>query len=144
MLRASIVITAVVLLASMCTRAQDITVIATNGKTGHPLVNARVLVFEFDRDSSQHDISIELRTDRQGVATLRAGDVHRKKFQLWVDRMSQCAARPHSEAFDVAELRTAGSKGTNDCAGFLDSTFIGPNQVEVFARPATLRERMRW
>ena len=123
---------------------RDITVLVSNGKTGRPMPNERVIVYEFDGAPPQHDVSVELHTDANGVAILHGADIHRKKLQLWVDKRTQCVADPNHLSFAVAEIRRNGDKGPNTCAGFLDSTRTGPNVIEIFARPATLRERMAW
>jgi hypothetical protein len=122
-----------------------IKIVAINGKTGKPMAKERLLVFlgntEEDVRAKAHHF--ELETDSEGAATLPEDGSGYMRIQVWVDRRTLCQDSPNTRSFLLKEVRTDGITAPNNCGPRLsrDKT---PNELIIFARPATLGEKMHW
>ena len=63
-------------------------------------------------------------------------------MQVWVDNQTLCQSGPNQHSYSVAKILAGGEATPNDCSSLRKD--LSPKQLIVFARPATLRERMNW
>ena len=122
--------------------AQDITIRAIDGKTGKPIPNEHLLVFLFE-DIANRRGGPDLRTDANGIATLRAADLHGSYMQIWVDHRTQCNRNPNAQSLSILDIRAHGLDPENNCSDKIRNS-PHPNELIVYARDPTLLERMVW
>jgi hypothetical protein len=117
---------------------------AINGKNGKPMPHQRLLVFMGD---SQKDVrfqkySQDVTTDEHGNAILQIPKTTIQWMQVFVDYRTLCQAEPNRRSFSLAKIVESGEATPNDCGSVRKD--LKPNQIIVFARPATLREKRDW
>jgi hypothetical protein len=126
--------------------AQNIMVHAVDGKSGQPLAATRLLVFVFNGASwneQENTRSFDLHTDRNGNATIRPDQIQgADHLQIWVDFMTRCAER-NSTAISISDVLKTGITDTNSCAKAINAKPT-PGTLIIYAREATLREKMDW
>lgn len=124
---------------------KQIEIVVINGRNGKPMPNERLLVFFGNSDAEvrnkQHHV--DLRTDARGIAVLMVKASAYSRIQVWVDRRSLCQDDPNSRTFDLDEIRRTGVRAPNNC-GNVPPEELPSNHFVLFARPATLREKMGW
>ena len=124
--------------------AQDakLTLVALDGRNGKPLPVQRLLVFmgESPKDVQLHRHSLDVTTDNDGVAVLPITSADIKWIQVFVDFRTLCQTEPNLKSFSVREIISTGVTTPNNCGSFRRDA--APNHFIVFARPATLREKM--
>lgn len=116
---------------------------AYNGKTGAPLTKQRLLVFAgaSQQDAAFHQRNFDLTTDAVGQATLLLDSANVQWIQVFPDYLILCQSTPNARSFNVSAIVATGLSSPNTC-----SRLTKPNQAGsfiVFARPATLAEKMR-
>jgi hypothetical protein len=135
------------LLAGIAASAQNITVHAVNGKTGQPLAEVRLLVFAFNGTSyagSENSKSFDLHTDRNGVAAIRPDQIEgADHLQIWADFMTRCVNGINSTAISLKDILTSGLTDTNTCSKKIAAKPM-PGTLTIYAREATLLEKMDW
>jgi hypothetical protein len=135
------------LLAGIAASAQNITVHAVDGKSGQPLAGVRLLVFAFDGPShreSENTKSFDFHTDRNGVAAIRPDQIEgANHLQIWADFMTRCVNDINSTAISVKDILTSGITDTNSCSKKLAAKPM-PGTLTIYAREATLMEKLAW
>ena len=134
-------------LAGISASAQSLTVHAVNGKTGQPLAGVRLLVFAFNGPSyreSEHAKSFDLHTDRSGVAAIRPDQIEgADHLQIWADFMTRCVSDINSTGISVKDTLASGVTDTNSCSKKIAAKPV-PGTLTIYAREATLLEKMDW
>jgi hypothetical protein len=115
-----------------------------DGRNEKPLANQRLLVFlgrspELVRQHSEHT---ELTTDKEGLADLTVATVDSEWIQVWVDHHVLCQREPNTKSFSVSEILSTGVDAPNSCSSEI-SQKLTPGRLIVFARPASVLEKMR-
>lgn len=133
-------------LFSFALHAQSVTINleAVNGKDGKPMPHQRLLVFMGDsqEDVSLHKQSQDVTTDEHGHAVLQIPKTTIQWMQVFVDYRTLCQAEPNRRSFSLAKIVESGEATPNDCSSLRKE--LKPNQLVVFARSATLREKRNW
>lgn len=126
--------------------AQDtkLTLVAIDGRNGKPLPSQRLVVFagESQEDVQLHKQSLDATTDRNGWAVLPITQTKMHWIQVFADYRTLCQAEPNRLSFNVTEIVSSGLTTPNTCGSIRRVATAG--QLVVFARPATLREKMNW
>lgn len=117
---------------------------ALDGRNGTPIRNARLVVFvgstvEEAREKLQN---FDLQTNQSGDAELVLTSNTDRFLQGWVEGMTLCQSRPNAVSLSVEQALDKGLLAPNECGNLRLSS--APGQILVFARPATLREKMDW
>ena len=117
---------------------------AINGKNGKPMPYQRLLVFMGDsqEDVRFHKYSQDVTTDEHGDAVLKIPKATIQWMQVFVDYRTLCQTEPNRRSFSLAKIVESGEATPNDCSVVRKD--LKPNQLVVFARPATLREKRDW
>jgi hypothetical protein len=117
---------------------------ALNGKNGKPIKYNHLLIFAGGTADvmRQHGQQFDLLTDQLGDAELTLNPDSLKFLQVWVDGMTICQSHPNSTSLSVEQVLAKGLLAPNECGKLSMSS--APGQLLVFARPATLREKMAW
>jgi hypothetical protein len=125
-------------------QSKDVTIRLVNGKSGKPMEHERLLVFfgSSPQDVRFHKGSIDLHTDSKGEATLPSNESTFLYFQAFVDLRTLCQKNPNDRSFAVADILRDGEQTPNTCGKVaIPKT---PGTFVIYARPATLREKMAW
>jgi hypothetical protein len=126
--------------------AQDtkLTLMALDGRNGKPLPTQRLLVFigASPKDVQQHKQSLDVTTDKDGVAILPITRTDTQWLQVFVDFRTLCQTEPNTKSFSVDEIVSGGLTTPNNCGSFRVNATA--NHLVVFARPATIKEKMDW
>jgi hypothetical protein len=142
----AIAIVAFLMLFGTLAHAQDtkLTLVAVDGRNGKPLPSQRLLVFigESQEGVRLHKQSLDVTTDRNGLAVLPITQTKMHWIQVFVDYRTLCQTEPNRLSFNVAEIVSSGLVTPNSCGSLRRVATTG--QLVVFARPATLREKMNW
>ena len=138
---------AILLFLAIKAPAQNIIVHALDGNNGKPLADVRLLVFTFNgssfRDSNDRQ-SFDLHTDRNGTATIKLEQIKGDHLQVWVDFMTRCVNDINSTpAISVNQTLTSGVTDTNSCSNKITAGPT-PGALTIYAREATLREKLDW
>jgi hypothetical protein len=137
---------ALVSLFGISAHAQDtkLTLVAVDGRNGKPMPAQRLLVFvgESPDDVRLHKHSLDVTTDKDGTAILAITQANIQWIQVLVDFRTLCQTKPNLQSFNVGEIVSSGMTTPNTCGSFRRD--VAPSQLIVFARPATLREKMNW
>jgi hypothetical protein len=147
MIRKLIAVSALVLAAQSGTFASaqstSVTIVALDGRNGKPLPSQRLVVFAGNTLSELRvqKYSFDLTTDQNGFAILTIDRARASYIRVFVDFKTLCQSGP-SWNLDLAEIVAKGLIATNDCGSIARG--LKPNQLTIFARPATLREKMAW
>ena len=117
---------------------------ALDGRNGKPIRNARLLVLvgstvEEVREKLQN---FDLHTNQNGDAELVLTSNSDRFLQVWIEGMTLCQSRPNAVSLSVEQAMIKGLLAPNECGNLRMSS--APGQILVFARPATLREKMDW
>jgi hypothetical protein len=133
----------VLLAAKLSTSAfgADIKIHVIDGKSGKPVANEHLLVFEGDSVEAvkRHQHHVDLYTDSGGIAALPNDDMH--WLQVWVEWHRSCQSEPETAIYSVTTLRQSGLVSSNTCGSFSQS--VRPNELYLFVRRETLIEKMR-
>jgi len=115
---------------------------ALDGRSGKPITNTHLLVFAGGtvEELRQHSEHFDLHTDQNGNAELVMTSERLRFVQVWVDGKTLCQSRPNSVSLSVEQALAKGLLAPNECGNLRVSS--APGQLFVFARPATLREKM--
>ncbi len=128
------------------TYAQDakLTVQAIDGRNSKPLPSQRLLVFmgESQEDVGSHKQSLDVTTDKNGLAMLQIDQTNIHWIQVFVDCRMLCQTEPNLRSFNVGQIVSSGLATPNNCGSL--RPVAAPAHLVVFARPATLREKMAW
>jgi len=133
-----------VLRATALAQNVEIVLHAVDGRNGKPIANHHLLVTtgmsgDAVRSWTNH---VDLETDKDGLATLTISATDAKLIQVWVDALTLCQSDPNHVSFSVSTIISNGLSTPNNCGPLrLKDT---PGHLMVFARPATLMEKMRW
>lgn len=146
--KSSCLITSVVLFMTIPLFAfgqpKTVTIRLVNGKNGKPMEHERLLVF-FGSSSQNvrfHKESIDLHTDSKGEATLPSNGPTFLYFQVFVDFRTLCQNNPNDRSFAVADILRDGEQIPNICGkAAVPKT---PGTLVIYARSATLEEKMAW
>ena len=142
----AIAIVAFLMLFGTLAHAQDtkLTLVAVDGRNGKPLPSQRLVAFigESQEDVRLHKQSLDVTTDRNGLAVLSITQTKMHWIQVFVDYRTLCQTEPNRLSFNVAEIVSSGLVTSNSCGSLRRVATTG--QLVVFARPATLREKMNW
>ena len=124
------------------TSDRTIKIEALDGRNGKPITDTHLLVFAGGtvEELRQHSHHFELRTDQNGNAELVLSSDSFKFVQVWVDGKTLCQSQPNSVSLSVEQVLAKGLLAPNECGNLRMSS--APGQLWVFARPATLREKM--
>jgi hypothetical protein len=130
--------------SSLHAQSVSINLEAINGKDGKPMPHQRLLVFMGDsqEDVRFHKYSQDVTTDEHGNAVLQIPKATIQWMQVFVDYRTLCQAEPNRRSFSLAKIVGSGEATPNDCSSVRKD--LKPNQLVVFARPATLREKRDW
>ena len=121
---------------------KQITVHAIDGRTGKPIAKQHLLVFGGDTPEAVrlHKKRYELTTDKNGSGPLTlAADT--EWLQVWVDGSVLCQKEPNGKSLSVAGILATGVNTANTCGSVTEK--LMPGRLIVFARPASLWEKMR-
>ena len=124
--------------------SQKLKIVVLNGKTGKPIQNSRLLIFqgETSDEVKQHARdSTDLFTNDKGIAILPIQSTI-SDVQVWVDFMTQCEKSPNAATLNIPAALEHGVISENSCGSIKVSA--EPGKIVVFARKPTLRERMAW
>ncbi len=119
-----------------------LTIRALDGRNGLPIKGAHLLVFagETGEQVRQHAQHFDLQTDQNGDAQLTLKSDLLKFVQVWIDGKTLCQSRPNYVSFSVEQAVVKGLLAPNTCSHLARPT--EPGELLIFARPATLREKM--
>lgn len=122
----------------------SITLAAIDGRNGKAMPRQRLLVFMGDsqEDVRLHRQSKDVTTDEHGRAVLQIPQNTIQWVQVFVDFQTLCQSEPNKRSFSLAKVISSGETTPNDCSSFRQE--LKPDQLTVFARPATFREKMAW
>ena len=125
-------------------QSSEITIQAVNGKDGRPLVHQRLLIIggETAKAASFHRTSFDVTTDGNGVAKMKLNPTTTRWVEIFVDFLTLCYQKPNLTQFSVDKILSDGLSAPNNCSSVVQQA--KPGQFIVFARPATLREKMAW
>ena len=142
----AIVTLALAILFGFSAHAQDtkLTLVVVDGRNGKPMPAQRLLVFvvESQDDVRLHKDSLDVTTDKDGVAILAITHANIQWIQVFIDFRTLCQSKPNLQSFNVGEIVLSGMATPNTCGVFRRD--VAPSHLIVFARPATLREKMDW
>lgn len=115
---------------------------ALDGRNGKPIPDTHLLVFAGGtvEEVRQHRHYFDLHTSQNGNAELVLTSDSLKFIQVWVDGKTLCQSRPNTVSLSVEQILAEGFLAPNECGNLRMSS--APGQLFVFARPATLREKM--
>lgn len=132
----------VLLTSGSCTaQTKEIAILALDGKTGRPIANEHLLVFEGDSQTNIGKKHSDLKTDENGIAMLSLDDPSISRIQVFVDFHVLCQKLPNGNSFSVDEVERNGLATPNICGKATLSNF--PSRLVVFAWPPTLLDRAR-
>ena len=126
------------------TSDRTIKIEALDGRNGKPITDAHLVVFAGStvEELREHSHHFDLRTDQNGNAELVLSSDSLKFVQVWVDGNTLCQSKSNSVSLSVEQALAKGLLAPNECGKLHISS--APGQLWVFARPATLREKMEW
>jgi hypothetical protein len=135
---------AILLTALAHAQSPKLTLLAIDGKNGKPLTAQRLLGFvgKSQEDVRLHKQSMDVTTDKDGVALLGISDANIQWIQVLVDFRTLCQTTPNAQSFRVAEIVANGLAAPNSCGSLRRD--LAPGQLIVYSRSATLREKMAW
>jgi hypothetical protein len=121
---------------------RTINIEALDGRNGKPIVGIHLLVFAGAtvEDMRQHSHQFDLYTNESGKAKLVLTSDSLDFMQVWADGETLCQSRPNLVSLSVKQVLDKGLQAPNNCGKLHVST--APGQLLIFARPATLREKM--
>jgi hypothetical protein len=129
---------------SLCAQEQpkSITIRLLNGKSDIPMKNERLLIFF---GASPHDVllqkgHLDLHTDANGEASLPLSAAL-LYLKVLVDFRTHCQENPITIA-SVEDIIERGLQTPNDCGKA--SAAPPPGTFVIYARPATIKEKMAW
>jgi hypothetical protein len=113
-----------------------------DGRNGKPITETHLLVFAGDTVEGlrQHSHHFDLHTNKSGSAKLVLTSDSFKFVQVWVDGMILCQSQANAVSVNLGQVLAIGPLAPNECGNMHMSS--APGQLLVFARPATLREKM--
>jgi hypothetical protein len=130
---------------SLCAQEQpkSITTRLLNGKSDKPMKNERLLIFF---GASPHDVQmqkgqLDLHTDANGEASLPQNEPALLYLRVLVDFRTYCQENPITVA-SVEDIIEHGLQTPNDCGKALAAP--SPGTFVIYARPATVKEKMAW
>jgi hypothetical protein len=123
-------------------QSSEITIQAVNGKDGRPLAHQRLLVFGGDtaEAASFHRTNFDVTTDGNGVAKMALDRATTRWVEIFVESLTLCYKKPNLVQFRVDKILSDGLSSPNDCGSIVQPA--KPGQFIVFARAATLQEKM--
>jgi hypothetical protein len=126
------------------TQTKEITLQALNGKNGKPLPNQRLLFFAglTAEAARNHSVSFEAVTDASGLAVVQIDPAKARYLQVFADFMTVCIQEPNSYTIALSEIMNTGGSTPNTCGTL--HTPSTPGRLIIYAREATLREKMDW
>jgi hypothetical protein len=132
----------VILPALSIAQVKEITIQAFDGKNGKALASQRLVVFGGDSAEAVrfHQEAFDLMTDKDGLAKLKFDSPGTTWIQVWTDGLTLCQDKPNTKSFSVNSIITKGLSSPNNCSSYVQVAM--PGRFIVFARPATLREKM--
>jgi hypothetical protein len=134
------------LVSARCALAErvNITVDVVDGGNGHAMPNERVLLFVGASQGvvAQHSKHQEGKTDANGSFVLNLDSLEVQWMQAFVDMRTQCQVHPNDSFLSVARIISDGVVAPNVCGKLLNKAM--PGHLVIFARPATLTEKMHW
>jgi hypothetical protein len=130
----------------LCAQAQakSLTIRLLNGKSGRPMKNERLLIFfgASPDDVRVHKVHLDLHTDANGEASLPLNEPTLVYLQVLVDFRTLCQEVPNSRSFSVEDTIERGMQTPNNCGQAAAAPT--PGTFVVYARPATIKEKMDW
>ena len=125
-------------------QSKAVTIRLVNGKSGKPMDHERLLVFfgSSPQDVRFHKKSIDLHTDSKGEATLSSNEPTFLYFQVFVDFRTLCEKNPNDHSFAIEDILRDGEQTPNICGKV--AVPKTPGTFVIYARPATLKEKMAW
>ena len=123
-------------------QSSEITIHALNGKDGKPLVHQRLLVFggKTAEAASHQETDFDVTTDVNGFARVVFDPAKTRWIEVFADFLTLCYDKPNLVQFSVDTISSTGLASPNHCGKIMP--LVKPGQFTVFARPATLREKM--
>jgi hypothetical protein len=120
----------------------EIKIEALDGKSGKPLANQRLVIFggESAEAATFHHTAFDVTTDERALADLKFDPAKTRWIQVWTDGMTLCQSKPNVRSFSVDTILTTGLSAPNTCGSLVH--VATPGHFTVFARPASLREKM--
>jgi hypothetical protein len=121
---------------------RTIKIAVLDGRNGEPIKETHLLVFAGDtvEELRRHSRHFDLHTNESGNAELVLTSDSYKFVQVWVDGMILCQSQPNAVSLDLGQVLAIGLLAPNECGKL--HTSRAPGQLLVFARFATLREKM--
>ena len=125
-------------------QTKELNLQALNGKNGKPLTNQRLLFFAglTAEDARNHSISFAAVTNASGLATIQIDLAKVRYLQVFADSMTVCIQDPNHYTIASSEIMNTGGSTPNTCGTL--HTPSAPGRLIVYAREATLREKMDW
>lgn len=116
---------------------------AIDGRSGQPITNTHLLVFAGDTVEGvrRHLQHFDLHTNQDGNAELVLTSDSLRFLQVWVDGKTLCQSHSNTVSLSVEQALAEGLLAPNECGTLRVPS--GQGQLVVFARPATLREKMQ-
>lgn len=120
-----------------------VTVRAVDGRNGRPFKNSHLLIFggSSPQELFQHAEHFDLHTNEHGIAKLAPVPKSLRFLQVWVDGATPCDSSPNTVALSLEQILRQGLSAPNSCSSLREPA--EPRQLLIFARPATLAEKMR-
>ncbi|MCU1220986.1 MAG: hypothetical protein JWN42_2183 [Candidatus Angelobacter sp.] len=128
---------------ALAVKKLEITVQAIDGRNGKDLAHQRLLIFtgRSSDDVKTHAAHVELTTDKKGMGTLSLDASKALWIQPWADGRTLCQQVPNQNSFSVDEIISKGLATPNTCSSVVKES--APGRLIIFARPATLMEKMK-
>jgi hypothetical protein len=125
-------------------QTKELTLQALNGKNGKPLTNQRLLFFAglTEEDARHHSSSFEARTNASGLAVVQIDIAKVRYLQVFADFMTVCIQAPNNYTIALSEIMNTGGSTPNTCGTLHTSS--APGKLTIYAREATLKEKMDW
>jgi hypothetical protein len=120
----------------------QITIKAINGKDGKPLAHQRLVIFggESPEAATFHHTAMNATTDENGLAVVSLVHEQTSWIQIWTDGLTLCQKAPNTKSFSVDTILSSGLSTPNNCGSIAEPPTS--RQITVFARPATVSEKM--
>jgi hypothetical protein len=128
---------------ALAVKRLEITVQTIDGRNGKPLAHQHLLIFTgmSSDDVKTHAAHVELTTGKEGMGTLSLDSSKAHWLQPWADDRTLCQQVPNQNSFSVDEIMSKGLATPNTCSSFVKES--APGRFIIFARPATLMEKMK-
>jgi len=123
-------------------QSRQITVQVVDGIKGVPLIDQHLTVFVGETPDAvvQLKKKLQLLTNKDGMVSLVAPSAA-NWIQIWPDLKVLCQPDPKTKSFSVADIVSTGVATPNTCSSLVRKA--EPGQFVVFARTATLTEKLR-